>query len=274
MVKGMKNLLSNLRKIFLLTIMVGIFAMPIKANSISVSPPRLEFTSTPGGYFEGNIEVYGAKEKNIRVKTYFCDYEFDPVGNVVFFPDAGQVAGSATPWLKMEPEEFILPAGTKKLLKVWGRVPVGAPPGDYWSMFFVEFIPFSTVQTGGMRMSGRVGGSVTITVPGTIKTKGKISSFMLKYEQRGNKPGVSGKLLFLNEGDCILEPAGHLEIKDLQNKTVSKVLISPVKVFPGAKREIEIRQDLSLKPGQYIALVILDYGGAKLAGYQKIFEVN
>lgn len=272
----MKDLLSsNMRKIILLTLMVGIFAIPIKANSIAVSPPRLEFSAAPGEYFHGEIEVYGAKEKNIRVKTYFYDYEFDPLGNAVFFPDAGHVVRSATRWLNMEPEEeFLLSAGIKKTLKVWGRVPVGTPPGDYWSMFFIEFIPFSTIQTGGMRMSGRVGGSVTITVPGTVETKGKIGSFMLNYEQRGNKPGVSGKLLFLNEGDCILEPAGHLEIKDLQNKTVSKINIPPVKVFPESKRIIEIRDELILKPGKYIALVILDYGGTKLAGYQKVFEVN
>lgn len=270
----MKDLSSGARRIILLTLVVGIFAMQVGAASVAVSPPRLTFTPGPGGYFEGEIEVYGAKDKDIRVKTYFLDWDFDPAGNVQFYSEQDRVQRSATAWLQLEPKEFLLPAKVKKHIKVWGRVPAGTEPGDYWSMFFVEFIPFSGLQTSGVKISGRVGGSVTITVPGMIVPTGRISSFTITYKTEEENPELGGKIIFENTGNGILEPTGRLEIKDLQNKLIGTVPIPPAKILPGAKREIELRHTLTLEQGKYIAIALLDYGGEKLAGYQRIFEVK
>lgn len=258
----------------LLTLMVGFFALPVVANSGTVSPPRLEFTPDLSGYFEGTFEVYGAKEQNLRVETYLIDWDFDLHGNVRFHSEAGQVQKSATAWLQIEPREFLLPAGMKKLVKVSGRVPGSAPPGDYWSMFFVKFIPFHGLQTSGVRMEWQIGGSITVTVPGTNLPQGSISSFTLAAEPWNKTQRLTGKFTFKNEGDSILEPVGRVEIKDLQNKMVTTIAIPPFKVLPGGEREVEIKQNYNLPPGRYIGLIIIDYGGSKLAGYQRVFTVQ
>ena len=254
--------------------MVGFFTLPVETSSITVTPPRLQFTVEAGGYFEGQIEVYGSKEREIRVKTYFLDWDFDRNGTVQFHPVPNQVKRSATPWLKIEPEDFILPAGAKKLVKISGLIPEGTIPGDYWSMFFVEFLPYSVLQTSGVRMSGRVGGSITITVPGPITRKGRIDSFFIKKNRASGEPGISAQITFTNEGEMILEPTGRIEVKDFQNKRVGMVTIPQFKVLPNSTRAIELQHELMLKPGDYIAIAVLDYGGAKLAGYQKVFSVQ
>jgi hypothetical protein len=141
-------------------------------------------------------------------------------------------------------------------------------------MFFVEFIPYSATQTSGVRLSGRVGGSITITVPGTIARRGRIDNFQLRQNPWNTRAGLTAQLCFTNEGDTILEPSGRIEIKDFENKTVGMMLIPEFKILPDSQRKIQLQEDLKLKPGNYIAVAILDYGGSKLAGYQAIFVVQ
>ncbi len=258
----------------MLTLMVGFFPLTGSASSITVTPPRLTFTVEAGGNFEGQIEVYGAADKEIRVKTYFADWDFDQYGTVQFYSEPNQVERSATAWLRIEPSEFVLPAGSKRRVMVSGQVPPGAVPGDYWSMFFVEFLPYSVVQTSGMRMSGRVGGSITVTVPGAITVKGRIDAFAIQSALVNGRPGITANLVFVNEGDSVLEPTGRIEIKYLQNNRVGLVTIPPSKVLPQSGREIPVQEELRLKPGKYVAIAVVDYGGTKLAGYQKVFSVQ
>ena len=270
----MKQIFTHWRSLLLLTFMVGFLSLTGSASSITVTPPRLAFTADGGGYFEGQIEVYGAPDKEIRVKAYFMDWDFDQYGTVQFYSGPDQVARSATAWLRIEPGEFVLPAGSKKVVTVSGQVPMGTAPGDYWSMFFVEFLPYSVIQTSGMRMSGRVGGSITVTVPGAVTVKGRIDAFTIQSALINGRPGVSATIGFVNEGDSVLEPTGRIEIKDLQNKRVGLVTIPPSKVLPQSRREIIIQEELRLKPGNYVAIAVVDYGGSKLAGYQKVFSVQ
>lgn len=262
------------RRLFLLTFMVSFFALPAKANSVIVTPPRLQFTVESGDYFEGEIEVYGAKDKDIRVKTFFLDWDFDPEGTVRFFSQPGQVERSATPWLQMTPAEFLIPAGSKKSVRISGRVPAGTAPGDYWSMFFVEFQPYSVLQTSGVQISGRVGGSVTVTVPGPALRKGHIASFAIKAEANRGKQRLEANLAFVNEGDFVVEPSGYINIIDYQNKSHGIVQISSFKVLPQSTREVQLTAELALKPGTYVAIAVLDYGGETQTGYQKVFTVK
>ncbi|HBR35071.1 MAG TPA: hypothetical protein DD734_10575 [Firmicutes bacterium] len=258
----------------MLTIMVGFFAFTAEATSISVTPPRLQFTARAGEYFEGQIEVYGSNEQEIRVKTYFMDWNIDPNGTVQFYSQPPPEARAATPWLRMEPQEFLLPAGGKRLVTISGQVPEGTRPGDYWSMFFVEFIPYSVLQTSGVRMSGRVGGSITITVPGTVAHRGRIDAFQIQQDLLNIQPRFTAQVTFTNEGDTILEPTGQIQIKDFQNKTVGTMVIPEFKILPQSQRTLRLQEELKLKPGNYIAIAILDYGGSKLAGYQRVFSVQ
>ena len=64
----MKQIFTNRRSLLLLTFMVGFFSLKGFASSITVTPPRLAFTADGGGYFEGQIEVYGAADRRSESK--------------------------------------------------------------------------------------------------------------------------------------------------------------------------------------------------------------
>jgi hypothetical protein len=256
---------------FLLTLMVGSFAWGKEtvAVNIALSPPCLEFVVNPGDFFEAYLELSGAPNQDIRVKTYFQDWQYDREGGVIFLSGAGELLQSAAPWLQSEPAELIVPAGEKRMLRVYGTVPAGTGGGDYWTGFFVETLPVAPPQASGIVLAGRVGGGIFISVRGESKKKGMISRLEVTWED-----GLSGRIVFVNEGSVRLQPAGRLEIKDAKGKTVEKVLLEETTVLPGSEREIYFQAEINLSPGHYVVLAILDYGGEKLVGAQAVIEVN
>jgi len=262
--------------VLMLTMMVGFFPFQgrVSANSVAVSPSTVELTATPGTPFQVQLEVYGAPDQNLRAKAYLYDYEFDLQGQVVLYKSGGVLPRSAAPWVTVNPGDFLIPAGEKSIITINGVVPEGTPGGDYWSMFFVEIFPFSRLQTTGMVVSGRVGGSFTITVPGSNGPKGKITALDVKCSPGLQKKKISGKINFLNEGDVIVRPSGRVEIRSMDNQVLEEILIPPVKIHPKFTREIAFEEEINLADGSYVALAILDYGGEKLAGYPSVFRVE
>ena len=154
----MKPILKRWRSWLLLTFLVGFLSLTGLTNSISVMPPRLMFTVDGGDYFEGQIEVYGDPDKEIRVKTYFMDWDLDLEGTVQFYTDPGQVERSATPWLRIEPTEFVLPAGSKKIVTIRGKA-VKRARHYYCSCSFRIGV------TRQRHADEWPGGSITVTVP-------------------------------------------------------------------------------------------------------------
>lgn len=266
----------NLKCIIMLTILVGFFSFHGKAlaTSVAVSPTTLELTVAPGEFFETQLEVYGAPDQNLRAKAYLHDYEFDLSGKAILYKEGGILPRSAASWVSIEPQDFIIPAGEKRMVRISGTVPQDTPGGDYWSMYFIEIFPFSQLQTSGVVVSGRVGGSFTITVPGADGPKGKITALEVECFVEEHKQQVSGVITFKNEGDLILKPSGRVEIRTLQNQVLEEIIIRPVKIHPGAERRISFTEQINLEEGRYVALAILDYGGEKLSGFPNIFWVD
>ena len=80
-------------------------------------------------------------------------------------------------------------------------------------------------------------------------------------------------IVFRNSGQAHLKPRGAVEVRDESNALLAKLDIAEFPVAPAG-----IRQQLvvlpALKPGRYVALALLDYGGAEIAAGQLEFEVR
>src|SRR5690554_442127 len=257
------------RNIIWLTLLVSLFTRSLVFSlNVAVSPAVLEFLAEPGEFFTGELEITGAKEKTVRMRAYLEDWQFDRGGAVNFFA-AGTLPRSAAGWLRIEPADFIVPAGEKRLIRVFGTVPPETEAGDYWAAFFVESIPLLPAKKSGVTVTGRLGGSITVTVEGETEKKAQVTYMDVCWEE-----GISGKIHFVNEGNVRLNPHGRVEIRDIQGKSVETILIPEARVLPGQEREIRFGRKIVLEKGSYVALAILDYGGEKLVGAQAVFEVG
>jgi len=260
----------NLYCFFLLTLVVGFFALTAEtavAINFSISPPRWEIEVEPGGVVEGSFEVTGAPDRDLRVKIYFQDWRFNPRGEVEFLTGAG--SRSVVSWLRIEPAEMVIPAGEKRVFRIFGTVPPETAGGDYWSGFFVEMVPEAPRAGSGVVVTGRVGGGIFLTVRGEARKAGRITDFAVEWEN-----GLSGRVLFVNQGDTLLHPSGRVEVRDSQGKTVESFSLPEITVFPGNEREIVFAETMTLPAGDYVVLAILDYGGARLLGAQALLRVD
>jgi hypothetical protein len=254
----------------LLTLVVGFFALAAEAAvaiNVSISPPRWEIEVEPGGAVEGSFEVTGAADRDLRVKIYFQDWQFNPRGEVEFLTGAGP--RSVVSWLQIEPVEMLIPAGEKRVFRIFGTVPPQTAGGDYWSGFFVETIPEAPRTGSGVVVTGRVGGGIFLTVQGETVKAGRIRNFAVQWEN-----GLSGRVLFVNQGDTLLYPSGRVEVRDSQGKTVESFTLPEATVLPGSERELVFAESMALPAGDYVVLAILDYGGARLLGAQALLKVD
>lgn len=257
----------------LLTVLVGFFTLATEetaAINVSISPPRWETEAEPGAGIEVYLEVTGAVDRDLRVKIYFQDWRYNRQGEVEFLPAAGLArARSVASWLQIEPSEILIPAGQKRTFRIFGTVPFEAEGGDYWSGFFVETIPEVSHSGSGMVITGRVGGAIFVTVRGETLKAGVIKNLDVSWEN-----GLSGRVLFVNNGDTQLHPSGRVEIRDARGKTVHRFSLPETAVLPGGEREISFQEEAAITAGDYVVLAILDYGGERLLGAQALLKVT
>jgi hypothetical protein len=79
---------------------------------------------------------------------------------------------------------------------------------------------------------------------------------------------------FRNLGQGPVRPEGEIEIRTLSGEVVGVVAVPPFSVLPGRLRRTVVPIEVELAPGTYLAIPILDFGGAYLAGGQATFEVR
>jgi hypothetical protein len=89
--------------------------------------------------------------------------------------------------------------------------------------------------------------------------KGVASS--LKFDAASKTFGF----LFDNKGNSLLRPSGDLTILNSQGEKVGHIPVSAFPVLPGGYREVklELPETIKLGAGSYVAVLTLDYGGAK-----------
>jgi len=76
---------------------------------------------------------------------------------------------------------------------------------------------------------------------------------------------------FRNSGGLSLWVRGRIEFRRLDNSVVATADVPEFPVLPGARRTVVVSAP-KLRTGRYVALALLDYGGADIAGAQTPFE--
>jgi len=145
-----------------------------------------------------------------------------------------------------------------------------------WSIVFVES---GATPTGGGRQLAYVTrlGVKIYGLPAGLAKDGMIDEFVERGRQRSSgKPAADsgGKrfdVTFRNSGGLPLWVRGRVEFRRLDNSVAATADVPEFPVLPGARRAIVVSAP-KLRTGRYVALALLDYGGADIAGAQIPFE--
>jgi P pilus assembly chaperone PapD len=171
--------------------------------------------------------------------------------------------GSCAPALSVFPQALRLEPGAEQSLRVvLDRSK--APSGECWAAAIVETV--QPTERQGQRIAYVVRTAVKIYVqPAGLTTDGEIDVLRLVTDSAAPKQKPSAvEVQFANTGTRHVVARGTLEVRQPDNSVVSRIPLPPVYALPGARHAVRVPVP-GLKPGTYVFLATMDYGGADIA---------
>lgn len=207
------------------------------------------------------VTVENQGDAALEARVYLSDYERGPSGlhEYLLF---GAHERTCSDRLAASPASLSLAAGET------GQVSVRVLPGAEacWGIVFVEM---RSKLASGLTVVRRIGVQV-VAEPEGLAREGEVVAVAADSTA---EPALL--VAFENQGRGLVYARGEIEVRDLSGEIVEVVPVERFQVLPGRQRHVRISLDsAALEPGRYLAIPILDFGGAYLAGGQALVEVK
>jgi hypothetical protein len=215
--------------------------------------------AAPGQTVTTTVTVLTTAATEQRVAAEISDWTLGAGGELTYLPPAS-LAASASSWLALEANEFVLaPNGTRDL-----RIEVTVPPdaeGTHHAMVFFTVVPPPTDAPGvGVTTTTRVGLTVYVTVTGTERPGSELVDL---YQP----DAATLAAVVVNTGNTVMRLGGVLELRDEAGDVVHRLPVPDVPVLRESEREVRFDLPEDLEPGFYVALALIeDDRGGLLAG--------
>ena len=228
------------------------------------------------------IPVKNDETRVQQVRVVVGDWIRDSTGSNVFSEPVSGVSERCGARLRVFPATFQIAPGATELVRV--SYDPKAQDEGCWAIAFIE-----TVQPPVRRPDGQ-GSFLTLEVRTGVKIyvhrpnahrAGIVESADVGLVWRpvrnaaGRKDSVQVReatVLFANTGTAHIKVKATLEVRDLQTRLLQKVEGTELPMVPGSARYIPLRVP-TLPAGDYIAVMLLDYGGEEIAAAQMEFRV-
>ena len=242
-----------------------------------VSPMEFHLSTANGETTTGSFWVRNRGTETIALKVYTGDFWIEPDGKEAFL-EPGKVERSCSKWIEVAPEELELKPNESRSIRFNLTVPP-AKTGTFWSMIFIEQTNKPTIKTAqkGQQQFNilsfqRVGVRIYQEVPDSKKGEGRITQVNVERGKKDEFLIVSLKVE--NNGNVLLKCKGSADIKDERGETVESAKLDEFNCYPHAARIVSGAFNTRLKPGQYTALAVIDYGAEYLVAGETVFKVN
>jgi hypothetical protein len=228
------------------------------------------------------IPVKNDQPRAQQVRVVVGDWVRDSAGNNIFSEPTSGVSERCGARLKVFPTTFQIAPGATELVRV--TYAPGAQDEGCWAIAFIETVqaPVSRPDRQGsfLTLEIRTGVKVYVHRPNAHRA-GIVESADVRDVWRpvrrpdGRKDSTQVReatVLFANTGTAHLKVRGTLEIRDQRAQLLHTVPGTDLPMVPGSARWI----GLALPPlprGDYIAVMLLDYGGEEIAAAQMEFKV-
>ena len=273
-----KNVLSVVVTLFLLlSPSVGYAAI----GGVRFYPARVFFNAKPGEIKTASVTVINQREKPISMEIEKKDYYITPDGKVSYSA-AGTIKGGCSEFLSISPQKFNLEPGERTEVRISIIMPAGSN-GTYWASIYMNDVSkrhFMKKDMGKERYvkifldySWEV--RVYETVPGSEIKSCRITDMQITPASEEKPSNIAVE--FENTGNSILKCKGRVEIRDEDGQSIREVLLNKngkFTGFPYGKRVVEAEILEKLRPGDYVALAIIDFGGEELVAGEIEFEVK
>jgi len=248
--------------------------------ALEIKPERLEMQIPPLGFRTTVIQIENQESTSVILKANAMGMQFDEEGNLIVV-DTSETSRSCASWLKIEPPDLTLPPRGRDQVKLTVQVP-GEHFGGYYACLVLEASP-SDSQKASLPTPFQI--PLIISSPPNFEKKGEIVD--IEVSAAANKPGII-TARFKNTGNIHIKPRGRAVMKVLQEvqmppgvtyagepkyENIGTIIFDEVKEFvlPEGISQIQGAFAGSLPSGNYLAEVLIDYGGKEPAKAEKKF---
>jgi P pilus assembly chaperone PapD len=252
----------------------GVLAMPAPAFA-QLSVDELEVFLRPDqpASRSGAIRVTNHSTRPLQALIEIQDWDRDSTGANKFYK-LGQVGGSCRDKLKVFPLSLRIEAGKTESVRITFD---GDASDSCWGILFIQSNETPRPAGGQSSITYVIRTGVKVYVePRNVERVGDIDDVTLSTAPVSDTdttrvPALA--VMFRNSGAAHLKPKGAVELRADDNRVVAKIDIGEFPVAPGGKRLLKLVLP-KLNAGRYVALALLDYGGADIAAGQYEFEIR
>jgi P pilus assembly chaperone PapD len=227
----------------------------------------------------GSMRVFNVSnesEKPVQASLSFADWDRAEDGDNRFYPP-GTMRQSCRDMVRVFPAGLRLEPHARQAIRV-SLAGADSLHAACWSILFVEVNQPQAATAGGRNITYVVRTGIKVYVePEGLPRDGVIADIQVRpHTQRpsATAPDTSRQELevaFRNSGGLSTFTRGTLEVRRLDNSVAAKIPIAEFPVLPGALRRVVLPLP-PLPAGRYIALALLDFGGAEVAAGQIDFD--
>jgi hypothetical protein len=192
---------------------------------------------------EGETRMYALTTEDFSIS----DDGFD---NVVFY-GAGNGPFSAHSWLSPLVNVITLNHRERATIPVKVSVPKNASVGDHYAVVLFQRNPKGT-EGSGFQMVSRIGALFLITVKGDVIREGALQQFLTEDRIYWSLP-TRFIVQYRNSGTVHIQPAAHIEIKNIFGITVDDIQLKDWYVLRNSTRRREIMWQPKFALGYYTA---------------------
>lgn len=254
--------------------LVALAALPCSTAAAQLSVDELELFLRPGaaGPRTALLRVTNQSDRPVQAQLELQDWDRDETGNNQFHP-LGSQGRSCGDRIKVTPGTLRLEPRRSETLRVTFE---GADTtANCWTILFLQGDQApERMQRSGLTYVIRTGVKIYVEPAGT--TRDATIEDVRLVERREPVPQSRtdstlvryAEVLFHNTGTSHLRTKGTLEIRRADNTPARTLSFEEFPTTPGARRRVAVRLPADLAPGDYLGLVLLDFGGVEIAAAQ------
>lgn len=256
-----------------LALLVLMAAPKRAAAQLSVDELEVFLRPAGSGSTTGVVRVTNDTDKPVQAMLDVQDWNRDDTGANQFHR-LGTTKGTCGDRVQVFPASVRIEAHRTEPIRITYD---GDPGGSCWAIVFIQANepPKASAKQSQITYVIRTGIKVYVE-PESAAREGDVDSVAFVHMPASPTdstlvPGI--EVLFRNSGQAHLKPTGAVEVRSADNQVAAKMDIGEFPIAPGDSRRIRLALP-KMKPGRYIALALLDYGGTEIAAGQLEFEIE
>lgn len=247
-----------MRKLLLAAgIFLAVTGIPFFVRAVTVGPVKLEYSANPGDVISGNLFL---QNEQADTETFYPSFQgfSDQSGDKVFFTEK---IGLST-WIKTVSSTTLKP-GEQEQVPFTITVPNDAPPGGHFAVIWWSTTPPSQSNTGQLAVVSRAGILVYLQVSGNVVESGEVSDLSTGQMFYWNSVPLDVALIFKNNGNSYLKPAGAIGLKNVFGMTQASAVVNQygMDILPQSQKSLSATLDpLGMVFGPYRVTANITYG--------------